>query len=361
MSTSMVGNALVLGSTRIDPPLILAPMAGYTDAVFRAICLRHGCGLVYTEVANAVAIARRIPRTLNLLANWRGEGPVTAHLFGTEPDIMVEAARVIAAMGRFIAIDLNCGCPVRKIVAKGAGAALMRDPGRIAVLIRALRAGSGGLPITVKTRIGISPQALNIMEIAHAVEEAGAAALAVHARPASAKHAGPADWRWLARLKQERRIPIIGNGGVQRPEDAERMLAETGVDAVMIGRAAVGNPWIFNQISARLKGVAPSVPDWTERRRLVLEHLDALAELKRREDATIRRNRPQPDTAAVLHFRAHLYRYVSGMPGWARVRRDLSVMNNYAQVHAALDHVFSALAHEQNSSQALHAPNPPES
>lgn len=314
---------LKIGSLRVAFPFLLAPMAGYTDVAMRMLCRQFGCGLAFTEVACAEAVARRLPRTLHLFETMPGDQPLVAHLYGVNPSVMADAACVAESTGRFVAIDINCGCPVRKVVARGAGAALIRTPEKIVAIIRAMRAAVK-LPITVKTRIGFTEDAQNISELAQAVEEAGAAAIYIHARVAARKHSGVADWEALARVKSERGIPIVGNGGVATAADALCMLRETGVDGVMIGRAAVGQPWIFAAIQACLNG-EPSpqmAPD--QRLDLILDHFRRLTELKTIENKHRRRMSLSAEQGAVLHLRGHLHRYLAGQPGWSSERRELS-------------------------------------
>lgn len=314
---------LRIGPLSVAFPFVLAPMAGYTDVAMRTLCREYGCGLAFTEVANAEAIARQLPRTLHLLETLPGDQPLVAHIYGSSPQAMADAARVAAAMGRFAAIDINCGCPVRKMVARGAGAALIRAPEKIAAIVRAMRAAVT-LPVTVKTRTGFSEDTQNISELAHAVEEAGAAAISIHARLAARKHSGAADWESLARVKAERGIPVVGNGGVTTADDALRMLRETGVDGVMIGRAAVGRPWLFAEIRARLNGEPAEEITPARRMGLILEHLRRLIDLKEIENSYRRRGALSVEQGAVLHLRGHLHRYLAGQPGWPEERRNFS-------------------------------------
>lgn len=334
---------LHIGSLRVAFPFLLAPMAGYTDVAMRMLCRRYGCGLAFTEVACAEAVARRLPRTLHLFETAPGDQPLVAHLYGADPSAMADAARVAESMGRFAAIDLNCGCPVRKVVARGAGAALIKTPERIVAIVRAMRAAVS-LPVTVKTRIGFSEDAQNISELAHAVEEAGAAAIYLHARVAARKHSGPADWDALARVKAERKIPIVGNGGVVTADDALRMLRATGVDGVMIGRAAVGHPWIFADIQARLRGEPALTISAEQRMDLILEHLRRLTELKAIENTHRRRALLSAEQGAVLHLRGHLHRYLAGQPGWSAERRFLSQLKTAEDVRGISARVFCGSA-----------------
>jgi nifR3 family TIM-barrel protein len=269
------------------------------------------------------------------------EPPVAAHLYGAAPEVMAEAARLVEPLGRFAAIDINAGCPVRKIVAKGAGAALMGDPERLRAIVAAVRQAVS-LPVTVKTRIGLRPDRNNALDVARAAQDGGAAALAVHARFASQHHRGDARWDVLAAVKQALDIPVIGNGGIDTAEDAPAMFRQTGVDGVMVGRAAIGNPWIFRQIDEALAGRPPSMPSPRERRAAIVEQLDRLVALKTLERRYRRRGSMDPDQAAALHFRGHLYKYLAGLPGWAAVRRRLNELASVRAVLEASDEVLDA-------------------
>jgi len=265
------------------------------------------------------------------------ERPIVAHMYGRDPAIMAEAARRIAARQSFDAIDINCGCPVRRIMSKGCGAALMAEPALIERLVRAV-AEAVSLPVTVKTRIGLSPGKKNIMDVAHAVEAGGARALIVHARFASNGHSGPADWATLAAVKSAMGIPVIGNGGVNKAEDAARMLNETGVDGVMVGRGAWGRPWIFADILRVLRGEAPR-PERTvpELRAAIEEHFALQLALKHREMAFRRRGDLGPDEAAAMTFRSHVLRYLSGTRGAAAARRRLNDLRSIEVLKEVLD------------------------
>jgi len=280
--------------------------------------------------------------TFDLLATAPDEHPVGAHIYGADPGVMAEAAVLIQALGRFDFIDINCGCPVRKIVAKGAGAALMEDPQRIARIVEAVRSAVD-LPVTVKTRSGLTPERINISETANAVEEAGGAAIAIHARPASQQHRGRADWDLLALIKQERRIPVIGNGGIETAKDAVRMFRETGVDAVMIARAAVGNPWIFAAVHRLLAGGAWPGHTLEEHASVVRRHLEGLVRLKQQEYRGRRRKGVglTVEQAAARHFRGHLYRYLCGFREWSDVRRGMNDIQTSEDVMAAVDRVLA--------------------
>jgi len=331
---------LDLGGVRISFPVALAPMAGYTDSAFRCLCRRFGCGLVFTEVVNAQAINHGSRRTFHLLEADPAERPAVAHLYGREPDDLARAAETVARLRRYDLIDLNTGCPVRKIVAKGCGAALMSEPGRIGRIVRAIR-DAAPLPVTVKTRLGLTPERTTVFDVARAVEDAGGCAIAVHARYASQRHAGGVDLAALAALKARCAIPVFGNGSIRTAADAARMWRETGVDGIMIGRGAVGNPWIFREIRGMFDGRVPPRPSERAVRAVIAEQLAGLVALKGLERRYRRPGALTAETAAALHFRGHLHRYLAGRPGWGTVRRRLQEVNSPAAVMAAVDEAMS--------------------
>jgi len=329
-----------IGALRLDFPFLLAPMAGYTDAAFRWMCLKNGCGAAFTELANAEGLVRSCRQSWYLLETFQDERPLFAHIYGANPDSMARAAALIEKTGRFAAIDVNAGCPVRKIMAKGAGAALIRTPERLAAIIRAIRSAVS-LPVTVKTRIGIAPSENSIADTARLMEDAGAHALHIHARYASAHHHGAADWDALAGIKSLVSIPVFGNGGVATPDDALMMMKQTGVDGVMIGRAAVGRPWIFRHLRAIACGAQPHPPSPEQIGGAISLHLDKLVEHKSREWRR-RRAKFSAETAAVLHFRAHLVRYMSGFRGFGELRRSLDQFRTRDEVIARVLEIIAA-------------------
>ncbi|MBN1934345.1 MAG: tRNA dihydrouridine synthase DusB [Anaerolineae bacterium] len=332
--------SLQIGSLTVDFPLILAPMAGYTELPFRLLCKRYGAGLVFTEVATVEGIARGTPRTLHYLQTAPQERPVGAQVYGTNPNAMAEAARAIEAMGTFDLIDINCGCPVRKIVRHGAGAALMGDPAQIERIVRAVRAATS-LPVTVKTRLGLAPHRFDIDEVARAAEAGGADALSVHARFASAGHGGPAQWDALERVRRACSILLIGNGGVRNGQDVLDMLAQTGVDGVMIGRAALGNPWIFDEVRHALENRPYTPPLMQERRAVIVEHLDGLYERSVAEGGWRKRQRATAELVACRKFRAHLICYLAGLPGVSGLRGRLAELNTRQSILDAVDAVLA--------------------
>lgn len=329
------------------PLLFLAPMAGFTNAPMRRLSSAHGAALTYTEMTNDVGLLHDSDKTWHVLETFEDEGPVVAHLYGSEPATLAEAAAKVEATGRFAAIDLNAGCPVHKITANGAGAALVKDPQRIRDILAAMRRAVR-LPLTIKTRLGPHPDKVMIFEILAAAEAAGADALALHGRFTSQGHGGAVQLDLLAEVKSRARIPIIGNGGVCAAHDAWRMFRETGVDAVMIARAAIGNPWIFEEILAGLaSGEEPPAHDRTRgdtRRALseIRETLEAhmaaeLALLRRiRERYALPRHVIDADEALATTFRCHLFRYLHGLKGSSHVRGRLHELHTLADIRAAV-------------------------
>ena len=345
---------LLFGTVTIDFPVVLAPMAGYTDAAFRSICKENGAGACYTEVTSAEGIRHDSKKTFQLLKVSEHDHPIAGHIFGKSVEAMVEAAQYIEQLGCFDWIDLNCGCPVKKVVRRGAGAALMKEPEEIGKIVRAVKKAVS-LPVSVKTRIGFSPAFPDHLTIAKIVEDAGADLIAVHGRLACNFHKGDADWEKLGEIKQALNIPVIGNGGVITPEDATEMVRISGVDGVMIGRGAVGNPWIFNQIynhwkkkeqpflsiEKKQQAATQGLPTLENRRQVIETHLMRLVELN--EASTAERRRKEkfvPETAACLTFRPHLAQYLKGFRGRRDLLQHLNEMRDVKTVMTAVDHVL---------------------
>lgn len=356
------------GGANARPGLVLAPMAGFTDAAMRRLCHRFGSERGSTEMAHATALAREAARfpgtggpTWELLETLEDEGPVAAHLFGADAAALGDAAGLVAGTGRFCAIDLNAGCPVPKVTRSGAGSALMRDPAKIGAIVAAMHASAGGLPVTLKTRLGPSPDNVAVFEILEAATEAGAAGITVHGRFTTQGHGGETHLDLLAEVKRRARIPVTGNGGVFAPSDAVRMWRETGVDAIMVGRGAMGNPWIFSGIAEAFAGmaageagggpgVAPAaqvqrVPHASaeEVREVLEEHVEGELEL-RRKIAAKRKGRKgglSPEQCAVAAFRCHFFRYFAGLPNAAQLRGRLNSLKTLDDLRAIIDDAFA--------------------
>lgn len=318
---------------------MLAPMAGFTNAAMRRICHQHGALMTFTEMVSAIGLLRAGEKTWRLLETLPHEAPVVAHLYGSEPGALAEACNMVSRTGRFCAIDLNAGCPVRKVTASGAGAALLHHPQRIYDILRAMRKATD-LPLTIKTRPGPSPALVTIFEILEAAHCAGADAIAVHARFSSRGHSGAPDLALLAKIKARAKIPVLGNGGIISAQDAFTMVRETGVDGVMVARGALGNPWIFSEIARYARGIRGETNRDPAQIAVALRaHLKAEAELWEQEqkrqggtmDASVR------DTYLATAFRTHLYRYLRGLQGAARLRANLRFIRTTADIQTALE------------------------
>ncbi|MCX6374946.1 MAG: tRNA dihydrouridine synthase DusB [Armatimonadetes bacterium] len=299
-----------IGNLSVDPPVVLAPMAGITNHAFRLICRRFGAGLVWTDMISSCGIKYRNPKTLSMFDWTPEEGPVAVQLFGADPRAMANAAKVIEESGADI-VDINVGCPVPKVRKSGAGAGLIESLETAREVMESV-VQAVKIPVTVKTRKGLNDRIVTAVEVARIAEDAGISAIAIHGRTAEQGYSGSADWSIIAEVKGSVRIPVIGNGDVKSPEDAKRMLDETGCDAVMIGRASLGNPWIFRRTAHFLAtGELLPAPTHAERIEVALEHLRMMIELYG-EDRGIR------------EMRGQIAWYVRGMPGAAGMRRRFS-------------------------------------
>jgi tRNA-dihydrouridine synthase B len=233
---------------------LLAPLAGISNLPFRLIARSQGCSLAYTEMISSNGLVRKTAKTYEYLKTCAEDRPLGAQIFGADPRIMGEAARIVVDYGVDL-IDVNMGCPVKKVIKTGAGAVLMKNPDLVARIVEAVKKAVK-IPVTVKIRSGWTPSSINAVEIAKIAEDCGADAITVHARTADQGYSGHANWKIIAAVKKEVKIPVIGNGDIRLPQDAVKMLAQTSCDAVMVGRGALGNPWIF-------KGIAQAFGDRT--------------------------------------------------------------------------------------------------
>jgi tRNA-dihydrouridine synthase B len=318
---------LQLGSMTIDPPLFLAPMAGVTDRDFRLIVRRiGGVGVVSMEFVSSRAILQGNRRTRQMMEFSEEERPLSIQIYGSDPATMAEAARVVEAIGADIC-DINMGCPANKVLKGCSGAALMRDLRQAEEIIRRVR-GAIAIPLTVKFRLGIDHQSRNYLELGKICQDQGVAAVALHGRTARQMFTGRADWSEIGRLKESLSIPVIGNGDVQEPEDAERLLAESGCDAVMIGRGATRNPWIFKQVQAHLSGGRIATPTLADRRDLMVGHFQLVAAR-------------DPGKLALHKLRKFAGWYTHGLPHGKQLRQQLQQLQTVPAFLAAVEAFFA--------------------
>ena len=313
--------------------LLLAPMAGVSDEAFRTLCREQGADLTYTEMVSAKGLSYANEKTRHLLHLAEGEDQVAVQLFGHEPDVMADQARwVEQEMGETLAyLDINMGCPARKIVSKGDGSALMKTPDLAAAIVRAVSAAVEH-PVTVKFRRGWAEGDETCVEFARRMEDAGAAAVTVHGRYALQLYRGRADWDAIARVKAAVSIPVVGNGDVKSGADVVALVERTGCDAVMIARAAEGNPWVFAQCKAALAGeLEPAKPSVEERIAMARRHARLLAEREGRN---------------IVRMRKHAMWYMTGLPGAAAARAKINACVSVEDFDRVFDEllVYSGLS-----------------
>lgn len=317
--------------------LLLAPMAGVSDEAFRTLCCEQGADLAFTEMVSAKGLSYANEKTRHLLALAPGEKQVGVQMFGHEPDTMAaQAAWIEEEMGESLAyIDINMGCPARKITSKGDGSALMKNPGLAASIVHAIRLAVTH-PVTVKFRRGWALGEETAPDFARRMEDAGACALAVHGRFAEQLYRGSADWDIIARVKETVSVPVVGNGDVRTGADARDLMEHTNCDAVMIARGAEGNPWIFAQAKAALEGVPePPLPSARERLLMARRHARLLAE---REGKNI------------VRMRKHAMWYLAGLPGAAAARAKINACVLVEDFDCVFDELLTFLdTHEQES------------
>jgi tRNA-dihydrouridine synthase B len=299
---------VVVGSVTLPGNIFLAPVAGYSDAAFRSVCFGLGADLCYTEMVSSEALTRGHPKTAGLMDRAENETRYAIQLFGSNPETLAAAAVMAARRGPAI-IDLNCGCPVPKIVRSGSGSALMRKPELIRDIVAAMTAalGPGGPPVTVKIRTGWDEGSLNYREAADAAAEGGAKAVTLHARTKAQGYSGKADWARIADLASRLSVPVFGSGDVSEPADAARMVAETGCAGVMIARGAMVDPFIFRRSRAAMTGLPVEPVPASERVEAARRHLELSA-------------RFLGERTACVEFRKQFCSYTKGAKGGAELR-----------------------------------------
>jgi len=306
----------------IDHPVLLAPLAGITDSVFRQLAREYGAGLVFTEMISAQGLIHAGVKTFQMMEFTRQERPIGVQLFGSDPEAMARATE-IANREQPDLIDLNFGCPARKVVGHHAGSALLKDLALLERIVRSVVAAADR-PVTVKIRSGWDQHSIVALEVARLCACCGVAAITVHPRTRQQGFSGQADWSLIAEVKKAVDIPVIGNGDVRHPEDGLRMIRETGCDAVMIGRGALGNPWLLRQTADLLKGASPGPgPTLEDRIDLCLRHA-------RRQVAA------KGHYVGIRQMRKHFGWYIRGFPGAARLRGALVTLERMEDVEETL-------------------------
>ena len=309
-----------IGTVQINSKLALAPMAGVTDAAYRQICAELGAGLTCTELVSAKALCYQDKKSRQLLMPFPGEGPFAAQIFGSDPVCMAEAAQIAAQVSGADFIDINMGCPVGKVVSSGDGSALMKDPEKAARIAEAVVKASP-VPVTVKMRRGWDKGSVNAVELSRMLEQVGVSAIAVHGRTRVQMYGGTADWTTIREVKEAVSLPVIANGDVFSPEDAARILKQTGADMAMIGRGCFGNPWIFQQAAALLAGEpVPERPSLAERCATAVRQIELAA-------------RYSCERVAVLTARRHYAWYLKGVPHASYYKEQIVRMETLEDVY----------------------------
>ena len=316
---------LKIGNLEIKNNVVLAPMAGICNSAFRRIIKEMGAGLIYAEMVSDKAIVYENKKTEDMLYMLDSERPISQQIFGSDKESFVEAAKIVYEKMKPDIIDINMGCPVPKVaVSAQAGAALLKSPEKIEEIIMGIKEVVP-VPITVKIRSGWDSKNINAVEVAKVCERAGASAICIHPRTRSQRYEGNADWNIIKDVKESVGIPVIGNGDIKTVYDAKRMLEETGCDAIMIGRAALGNPWLIRDIVNYLSyGIEPSPISKNEKIEMCIKHMNYLLEFK-------------PEKTAILEMRSHIAWYLKGLEGSNDVKRKIFVSTTKEEVLSILN------------------------
>jgi tRNA-dihydrouridine synthase B len=323
---------LRIGHLGLENFVIMAPMAGITNLPFRLMVKKLGAGLVTTEMVSAMGLTLDNEKTYDYMKSDPREMPLAVQIFGSSPDVMAGAAQRAVDAGAQL-LDINMGCPVKKVVKTGAGASLLRDDKRVAAIVSAVRRVCP-VPLTVKIRAGWSPGKPVAREIAHLVEDCGGDAITIHPRFATQGYSVRADWRLIGQVKDRVKIPVIGNGDIFEPSQAVQMMKKTGCDGVMVGRGAIGNPWIFKQILHLAQGLPVPRPGLEERRSLLLEHYQLLSDAMGRK-------------RAARAMRGLLLWYTKGLPHSSRFRGSITRIKDLESLVTTMDAYFFILKDKQ--------------
>jgi nifR3 family TIM-barrel protein len=320
-----------IGNLVLENPLILAPMARITQLPLRRLAREAGCALVVTEMMSANGLVHRSKKTKALLASHPSERPLAAQIFGSDPAVVREAATMVERSGADI-LDINLGCSVRKVVRQGAGVALMRDPEKLESILTAVR-GAITIPLTVKMRTGWEPSGAQAIRAARVAESCGVDAVIVHPRTATQAFGGSADWSLIARVKEAVGVSVIGNGDILDPDDVLRMQRETGCDGIMIGRSAIGNPWIFTQSLDRMKGRQVLQPDHAMRRDNLLRYVKYAVE-------------HFGEDRAIPMMRSRVGWFIKGLPHSSRLRETMTRLKTEKEVLQVVESYFDRLIND---------------
>ena len=326
---------LKIGDLELENPLILAPMAGITNLPFRLLARRYGAAMAMTEMVSSFGLVRRRPRTLKYLISRPEESPLGVQMFGQDPGVMADAASMAVDFGADL-VDINMGCPAKKVVKTGAGGALLRDLEKAARVIHATRKAVSA-PLTVKLRAGWSEADCIAPRAARLAQDLGADAVTIHGRYVSQGFSGRADWNVILEAKKTVTIPVIGNGDVFSATDAVSMLQATGCDGVMIARGAIGNPWIFAQVLRLLHGLPAKAPSLAERKSVAAEHAQLLCGL-------------EGEVRAAKKMRGLLLWYTKGLPYSTQFREGISRIIDEETLLSSLDEFFSLLEKGEHES-----------
>ncbi|GAA1242074.1 tRNA dihydrouridine synthase DusB [Prauserella halophila] len=333
MTATLTTPALQVGQYRVDPPVVLAPMAGITNVAFRKLCQEYGAGLYVCEMITARAVVERHPGTMHMMTFAAGEYPRSMQLYGVDPATMREAVKIIVGEGLADHIDQNYGCPVAKVTRKGGGSALPYKRNLFGNIVRASveAAEPAGVPVTVKFRVGIDDDHHTYLDAGRIAEAEGAVAVSLHARTAAQRYSGQADWSHIARLKEAvTGIPVLGNGDIFTAADATRMVEETGCDGVVVGRGCLGRPWLFGELEAAFQGrPAPEPPNLGEVARVLRRHTELLIEHDGHDKA-------------MRDIRKHMAWYFMGFPVGSELRRSFATVSSLDQ----LDDLIGKLEHD---------------
>ncbi len=318
-----------IGKLSLRNNVLLAPMAGITDLVFRLLVREFGCALGFTEMISANGLVRGTEKSYRYLETTPNDKPLGVQIFGSDPDVLSEAARIVTDRGADL-VDINMGCPVKKVLKTGAGGALMKEPAKVAVILQRLREATP-LPLTVKIRSGWNHDEISALNIARIAQDCGVDAVILHPRTVNQGFGGRADWSLIASVKKCLNISVVGSGDIRSPEDARRMLDETGCDGVMVGRGVLGNPWIIKNIVYYLKGKNVLLPPTLrEREGIIKQHLNMSVDFL-------------GAGVGVRNFRKHMSWYTKGLKGGSRFREMVGKADEKESVLDAVHRYFQSI------------------